>query len=37
MPDPGQPSVLRIVAMAAPAAAAIAVFGVLYRGGRAPA
>jgi branched chain amino acid efflux pump len=30
MPDPGQPSVLRIIAMAAPAAAAIAVFGVLY-------
>ena len=30
MPDPAQPSVLRIVAMAAPAAAAIAVFGVLY-------
>ena len=30
MPDPAPPSVLRIVAMAAPAAAAIAVFGVLY-------
>lgn len=30
MPDPERPSVLRIVAMAAPAAAAIAVFGVLY-------
>ena len=30
MPDSGQPSALRIVAMAAPAAAAIAVFGVLY-------
>ncbi|HEX5579251.1 MAG TPA: AzlC family ABC transporter permease [Candidatus Limnocylindria bacterium] len=30
MPDPGPPSVLRTVAMAAPAAAAIAVFGVLY-------
>jgi predicted branched-subunit amino acid permease len=30
MPDPAPPSVLRIVAVAAPAAAAIAVFGVLY-------
>ena len=30
MPDPAPPSVLRIVAMAAPAAVAIAVFGVLY-------
>jgi len=30
MPDPAPPSLLRIVAMAAPAAAAIAVFGVLY-------
>jgi predicted branched-subunit amino acid permease len=30
MPDPAPPSVMRVVAMAAPAAAAIAVFGVLY-------
>ena len=30
MPDPPQPTVVRTIAMAAPAAAAIAVFGVLY-------